>query len=154
LKKFFEMCRISQKKKKKIKNSSSNRISLSLKMMMMGDIPILDELENDKNEKLDRPSYFPRGSLLCSLLLAMAQNDLNHLPHYQKGIVFMISYPLYDGGITIANGGKERKCNQTISTKTNLSLSLSLSLPQFDTFFILFYFIFYFFIFICVYLLY
>jgi hypothetical protein len=114
-------------------------------MMMMGDIPILDELENDKNEKLDRPSYFPRGSLLCSLLLAMAQNDLNHLPHYQKGIVFMISYPLYDGGITIANGGKERKCNQIISTKTNLSLSLSLSLSltQFDTFLYSFVFLFY-----------
>jgi hypothetical protein len=116
-------------------------------MMMMGDIPILDELENDKNEKLDRPSYFPRGSLLCSLLLAMAQNDLNHLPHYQKGIVFMISYPLYDGGITIANGGKERKCNQTISIK-QISLSLSLSLTLFLFYFILFFIFLYSFVFI------
>jgi hypothetical protein len=33
-----------------------------------------------------------------------------------------------DGGITIVDGGKERKSNQTISTKTNLSLSLSLYL--------------------------
>jgi hypothetical protein len=88
----------------------------------------LDELENDRTEELGS-SYFPRGSLiLYPSLLDMAQNDLNHLPHYQKAIV-LTSYPLYDhGGITIADGRKERKCNQPISTKTYNSLSLSLSL--------------------------